>query len=381
VDALSARGLCQESVDFLLEVWSPELGLFPYSTSVRGGSYVNDYRRPAADRYTVNTLLGLQQAAAAGLLDESAVSALVDRFLERCFHNLTSPSDLGLLLVLLRKEQTSPYRREALDRLVRLASSEGTGKLDLQTLGWVLWGLSTAAPSSPEAEPGAHAVFRTISDGFVDKTSDLARHSVRLYRRGLVSFGSTVYFLRAMHEYAALTGDERAVALFENGVRRMVDNQGPNGEWPWLYSVRRGVPVEYYPVFAVHQDAMAMLFLLPALDRGMSWVKEPIVRSVSWVFGRNELDTPTFVHGPFRAYRSIERTHTLPRTTRYFRSLGNLALGKASTLSPSGRVRINPECRSYHLGWFLYVWSDRMPLLDEVMARQVVRPLSARLAS
>jgi hypothetical protein len=381
VNTLSARELCQESVDFLLEVWSPELGLFPYSTSVRGSAYVNDYRRPAADRYTVNTLLGVQEAARAGLLDVRELSSLVERFLERCFHNLTSPADLGLLLVLLREEQTSPYRRDALDRLARLTAGKAAGKLDLQTLGWVLWGLSTAAPSNPEAEPGAHAVFHAISDGFVDKATDLARHSVRLYRRGLVSFGSTVYFLRAMHEYAALTGDTRAEALFENGVRRMVDNQGPNGEWPWLYSVRRGVPVEYYPVFAVHQDAMAMLFLLPALDRGMDWVAEPIARSVSWVFGRNELDTPTFAHEPFRAYRSIERTHTLPRTTRYFRSLGNLALRKASTLSASGRVRINPECRSYHLGWFLYVWSNRMPLLDEIVARQAVQPLPVRLAS
>ena len=193
-----------------------------------------------------------------------------------------------------------------------------------------------------------------------------------------MSFGSTVYFLRAMHEYAALTQNDRAEALFENGVRKMVHNQGPNGEWPWLYSVRTSVPIEYYPVFAVHQDAMAMLFLLPALDRGMDWVKEPIARSVSWVFGRNELNTPTFVAAPFRAYRSIERTHTLPRATRYFRSLGTLALRKTSTLSGNGRVRINPECRSYHLGWFLYVWSSHLPLLDEV--RHAVRASAATLS-
>lgn len=382
MNALSARELCQESVDFLLKVWSPEQGLFPYSTSVRGGTYVSDYRRPAADRYTVNTLLGLQEAARAGLLDHRTLSSYVECFLDRCFHNLTSPADLGLLLVLLRDEYTSRYRREALVRLVQVANSESVGKRDLQTLGWVLWGLSVVAPLSPEAERAARSVFDAISNGFVDKASDLGRHSVRLYRRGLVSFGSTVYFLRAMHEYAALTGSARAEALFENGVQRMVHNQGPNGEWPWLYSVRRGVPVEYYPVFAVHQDAMAMLFLLPALDRGMEWVRAPIARSVSWVLGRNELDTPTFAQRPFRAYRSIERTHTLPRTTRYFRSLGNLALGRESKPSGSGRVRINPECRSYHLGWFLYVWSDRLPMLDAIVSQQqALQPLASRLAS
>ena len=359
---LSAEKLCQDSVDFLLEVWSPELGLFPYSTSVRGSAYVNDYRCPAADRYTVNTLLGLQEAATAGFLDESELSSLTDRFLERRFQDLTSLADLGLLLVLLREDHASEYRSQALDRLLRVAMSKSVSRLDVQTLSWMLWGLSAAAASTSEARPGADAVFRAISENFVDETSNLARHSVRQYRRWLVSFGSTVYFLRAMHEYAALTGNDRAEALFENGVRKMVANQGPNGEWPWLYSVRSSVPIEYYPVFAVHQDAMAMLFLLPALDRGMDWVREPIARSVSWVFGRNELDTPTFVAAPFRAYRSIERTHTLPRATRYFRSLGTLALRKTSTLSSNGRVRINPECRSYHLGWFLYVWSRPDPV-------------------
>jgi hypothetical protein len=382
MDTPSARYLCQNSVDFLLEVWSPELGLFPYSTSVRVGEYVNDFRRPAADRYTINTLLGLEEASRAGFLDASEFSSLVERFLELRFADLTSIADVGLLLVLLREHQGDRYRGEALDRLVRVATDGAAAKLDLQTLGWMLWGLCAAAPSSADAERAAHEVFRTISTSFVDEASQLARHSVRLYRRGLVSFGSTVYFLRAMHEYAALTADARAEELFESGVRKMVRNQGPRGEWPWLFGVRSGVPVEYYPVYAVHQDAMAMLFLMPALDRGMDWVREPIARSVSWVLGRNELETPTFADGPFRAYRSIERTHTLPRTTRYVRALGNLARGKASTLSSGGRVRINPECRSYHLGWFLYVWSRRVDLLEEILEETSFAPsLPGRLAS
>lgn len=99
------------------------------------------------------------------------------------------------------------------------------------------------------------------------------------------------------------------------------------------------------------------------------------------MLGRNELETRTFADGPFRAYRSIERTHTLPRTTRYVRALGNLARGKTSSLSSDGRVRINPECRSYHLGWFLYVWSGRVGLLDEILERPSFAPsLPHRLA-
>ena len=229
MDVLSAEKLCQDSVDFLLEVWSPELGLFPYSTSVRGSAYVNDYRRPAADRYTVNTLLGLQQAASRWILGRSrscrrspTASSSADS------SDLTSPADLGLLLVLLREDHdVVTYRRRgarptAARRLEQVGGQTRPPDAQLGPLG----AFSCCAIES-EAEPGAHAVFRAISESFVDETSDLARHSVRLYRRWLVSFGSTVYFLRAMHEYAALTGDERAEALFENGVRKMVAQPGP----------------------------------------------------------------------------------------------------------------------------------------------------------
>ena len=153
---MSADNLCQDSVDFLLEVWSPELGLFPYSTSVRGGAYVNDYSRPAVDRYTVNTLLGLQEPASAGFLDDGELSSLTDRFLERRFQDLTSLADLGLLLVLLKEDHASDYRCRALDRLLRVALSKSVSRLDLQTLSWVPSGafqLLHHRPRRPDAVP------------------------------------------------------------------------------------------------------------------------------------------------------------------------------------------------------------------------------------
>jgi hypothetical protein len=109
-------------------------------------------------------------------------------------------------------------------------------------------------------------------------------------------------------------------------------------------------------VFAVHQDSMAMLFLHPALDRGVPRIAKAIDRSVAWDFGENELATPMFVEEPFFAYRSIERTERAPRLRRYARS-------RLAARAPAGRearvVRINDECRSYHLGWILFAWTGR----------------------
>ena len=54
----------------------------------------------------------------------------------------------------------------------------------------------------------------------------------------------------------------------------------------------------------------------------------------------------------FLAYRSIERREAMPKLRRY----GRFALRQAADPVSSQRLRLNPECRSYHLGWVLYAW-------------------------
>jgi hypothetical protein len=368
----SAATLCRTSAAFLYDVYSPELALFPYSTSVVDGAYVNDYRLQGAIRYTINTLLGLQQAGEAGLLPTgtSPPAALVEAFLERRWHDVRSPADLGLALVLLRQSQRGDAVGGAVGELHAIVASGAHTTLHVQDLCWMLWGLTATAPDDDRAEHAARAVYRTIVAERVDPNSSLPRHSLSRYRRGFVSFGAIVYFLRAMSEYAALTGEDHARSLFDQGVRTMMANQGPQGEWPWLFSVARAVPVEHYPVFAVHQDSMAMLFLLPAFDCGLADSRTAMSRSFAWVLGRNELSAPMFTDEPFSAFRSVERTDRLPRATRYARALGRSATRRASRAG-ARRVRINPECRSYHLGWLLFVWSKRLQLLDEVVSVSV----------
>jgi hypothetical protein len=362
----SAR-LLRQAVSALEAVYSSERALFPFSTSVRGREYVNDYCPPQTLRYTINSLLGLREAAhATGNSETAEVTSLVDAFLERQYGNITSYADLGLLLVLLRDRPDGGHARDARRRIEEVVASDAARNLDMQSLSWMLWGLSAAAHGGAPTRARAADLFHLIVRDFVHPGSLLPRHILRLYRRGLVSFGAIVYFLRAMHEYASLTGDPEAEALFRSGVDRMIDVQGGRGEWPWLFSVRNGCPVELYPVFTVHQDSMAMLFLLPALDAGLPSAREAIERSFDWVLGENELHEPMYAEDPFRAYRSIERTDLLPRATRYARALANQMLGRTAAHAYAGRVQVNPQCRSYHLGWILYVWSGRTALLEQV---------------
>jgi hypothetical protein len=382
VSGLPASVLLDRSISFLEEVYSPELALYPFSTTVDGGRYVNDYGSRAV-RYTINSLLGLQEAArAAGRPDGAEVASRVDEFLARWLDDITSPADLGLLLVLLRGRPDHPAAAAAVARLARDVGNGLGTRLPIQTLSWMQWGLdASAAAGNRTAARIADRLFALIDGEYVHEGTLLPRHSSELYRRNVVSFGAIVYFLRAVYEHARRTGDARTRAIFRSGVEHMLAAQGPQGEWPWLYAVGTGRPAELYPVYAVHQDSMAMLFLLPALDEGIPGVRGAIERSLAWTFGSNELDEPMYVDAPFRAYRSIERSDSFPRAGRYLRALRGIATGRPAAPARGRRVRINPECRSYHPGWILFVWSARPDLLVELGGQAPVTTRPRALSS
>jgi hypothetical protein len=357
------EALLSGCVENLRATYDGEQALFPFATTLVDGSFVNDYRHPQAIRYTINSLLGLSEAARYGVgdLGPGEVVAMTESFLTRGAARIETLADAGLLALLLCDYgyDTRPAE-EGLTRLQRTLSADLGRGLDLQTLSWSIWGGASAARRGlPAGEDVALRAAGVVREHFFDLRSGLPRHSTRRYRRSIVSFGSLTYFLRAAHELAVTFDDRRWHAAFEAGVERALALQGPLGEWPWMMNVNSGEPFDAYPVFSVHQDSMAMLFLLPALDRGLPGVGAAIERSLAWCFGANELGTRFYVTEPFFAYRSIERAERMPRLRRYGRAVAYSGRRRPARFGEAS-VRVNDECRSYHLGWILYVWSGRV---------------------
>lgn len=350
-------------VENLQLVYRENDGLFPYSSRLGGAPFRNDFRLPESIRYTVNTLLGLLEAARAGVpgMTVPEVEAMTARFLASHGGAIDNKADLGLLLLLLTELGTAADRAaETVERLRPAVEAGDPRPFNLQDLSWIIWGASAA---TREGLPGADALGRAavqlLKRHFVHSRSGLPRHRTAWYRRNIVSFGGYAYFLRAMHEASLTYADPEAAALFRTGVGHALEIQGPLGEWPWMLGVRTGMPFDVYPVFSVHQDSMAMLFLLPALDTREPGVDEAIRRSLAWVFGVNELGIEFYRHDPFFAYRSIERADRAPRLRRYLRSLSTSVTRRPGAFGRA-HVRLNDECRSYHLGWILYAWSSRI---------------------
>lgn len=346
---------------FLGRAWDPQRALFSYSSSITERGFVNDFDHPQVMRYTINSLLGLQEAVQAGETVES-YPQMLDAFIAKNVTFLDNWADRGLLLVLLTREKERGTDVARLLHEISGSLERDDPKLDLQGLAWMLWGASAAARAGVYgAEEIARKLFSRLHFRYLDRDSLLARHSLQRYRRDLVSFGGTVYYLRALHEYATFTADEYAFTLFDHGVQRVMALQGPQGEWPWMLSVGRASVIDPYPVFSVHQDSMAMLFLLPAYDRGVPGAAGAIARSCRWVHGENELSIDLVKTDPFFISRSIQRVESNPRLRRYLRQFR-----KHQGWQRAGRdgVEVNPECRSYHIGWILFAWASRQDLLE-----------------
>lgn len=360
---------CRQSLDYLRLAYDPDRALFSYSTTLDDDAQIiSDFRLPESLRYTINTYLGLSEAERhSGRIPWLGdVADRVDEFVGRHEERLASAADHGLLLVLLaRTNPSNPAVGRMFGQIERILADPHTSRgLNMQDLAWMLWGMASWADEARSAAL-AKRLFELIQTRYVHPTG-LPRHSIARYRAHTVSFGSIVYYLRAMHEYGEAFGSDAARELFVRGVGRALAIQGADGSWPWMVDVRSGLPFDIYPIFTVHQDSMAMLFLFPAERYGIPGVRDAIERSVKWNFGANQLREQMVHTEPYPwIYRSIERDERSPRVRRYLRGLGPVSNRYPSR---SERVRINRECRSYHLGWVLYTWSDpaRAHLLDDL---------------
>jgi hypothetical protein len=357
--------LVQGSLEFLEAVYSEELALFPFSTALRGDAYVNDYSHKRALRCTVNCLLGLTEAARHDPASAFAkgVDALVERFLRR--HEVDDPGDLGLLTVTLSDERYPQKAFEEVLAQVRAVAGESSRlrALDVQDLCWLLWGAVAAdRRGGAGAEALAHRLFDLLRNEYVEGDAALPRHHLGRGRRRFVSFGACVYYAHVTQLYGLHFGDSGAVDLFRRAAEVLLAGQGPFGEWPWLVHCADGRPLDFYPVFSVHQTSMSMLVLHPARNEQLAGVDEAVARSLAWVGGHNQLGRPMLQRHPFFIYRSMERLARWPRAERYVRATARSFLGSPAQLADNEKIRLNTESRSYELGWVLYMLPQMGPL-------------------
>lgn len=369
------RDLVRAAMDVLREMYDPDTGRFSATTSVIDGRYVNRFLMSPGLRHSVNSLLGLARASSAGY-DGWDVDASLDLFLEKNRHLIENAGDDGLLLWALteaghREAETWCRRVVAHSKNMAAASTAPP----LQDVCWMLSGLSQRAMADGDADSahGARDLYELLRTRYMDTDTLFPRHLPTGRRATFVSFGGIVYLLRALSDFCGLSHDEQALALFCELTTRVIRQQGPLGEWSWQYHAPSGRAVERYGVYSVHQEAMAMLFLLPALSLDVPGAEAAIRRSYRWILGNNELQKPMWRDEPFLVYRSIRRAlplgwgsssnrvggigRLMDRASTLAHAASSVVLGTEARTASRRSVEINTECRSYEMGWTAYVWA------------------------
>jgi hypothetical protein len=333
-------------------MFDPEKRLFCYRLRQTSQGLV---REGISRRYTIMTLLGLLRAQSAAFQSALNIPDTLDCLLSDTAW-LDNIGDLGLLLWLcaLSSEEhlTRFYAMFDLERVFE-RYPDVRGRFTME-LSWFLAGLAHAGGTGLRQPPalarladetyrllranqGAHGIF-----GHMDKWSSLAG----LVRGRVGSFADQVYPIYAMAHFAQIYGQKEAWQNAFECASAICRLQGPLGQWWWHYDSVTGRVVGQYPVYSVHQHAMAPMALFALQDTGNADFGEQIYKGLGWISGANELQQDLENAAAGIVWRCI-----LPSKSTSYSARIRTLFGKPQNL---GAMQILFECRPYELGWLLY---------------------------
>lgn len=313
-------------------------------------------------RYSLMTYVGL--ARAGGLeFDLDALRAALWQGLDS---PELRPGDHGLYLWADAVRGAAGDGEELAGRAARaFAAAGGLPAREGQEVAWLAIGL-LRHPAGHGRPLLREAVEELL--GRCEPASGLLYHyGGKHVRRRFANFATQIYGLLALS--CAAGDDERALPAARALGDRLIALQQDDGGWPWLYDVRRGIVVEPYEVYSVHQHAMAPMGLLELAEAsGERRYAEAAVHGLGWIHGRNELGLEMVDEAEQLVYRSIRRRRPFDRLALYGATGASLLAGRRVPLPGKG-LELNATCRPYELGWLLEAWSGREHFASEVEAR------------
>jgi hypothetical protein len=351
------------ALDILPRLTNPTSGLFSHKTHLDSGRYVNQGANPF---YTAICLIGLvshgSDRAAALTADLASSFDAVGRACE----DPASPINL-LACALWSFSLAQDSRADSV--LARLDASLDPPRQTAMELGLVMSGLSAAAEGCPRLRDAAVRLAGGCAPELLGRFSAPASLFSGIARadRGLdalharvTTFASQVYPIHGLAEYARVVSDRLAPEA-RAAADRIVDVQGSLGQWWWIYSVRSGEVLEGYPVYVVHQDAMAFLALAALQNIGEGSYESALHAGLEWAMCQNELGRGLIQSEPPFFARALQRKGTDPdgffglsRADHWRVVLASLVGRGRGTSALPRDLEILDEDRPYHLGWLLH---------------------------
>ncbi|GAA2813209.1 hypothetical protein [Streptomyces showdoensis] len=322
-------------------------------------------QRGTSIRYAAITVLGArflpldrQRAVLGGHTAEEFAGELIER--------LPGVRNLGdaALIAWAAAETGHPKLSDALDRVTAL-DEPGRPQYTVEA-AWVLSALA-AARATLDVEDRLKSARDRLLRARIG-TSPLFPHATGpglnpWYRAHIGCFADQTYPLQALARAHASGDDPEALAAADACATRICALQGDGGQWWWHYDARRGTVVEGYPVYSVHQHAMAPTALLDLTEAGGTDFGEPIRKGLRWMTDVPELTAaglsePMILDELGVTWRKVYRGDP-KKAVRAARGL-TTRVAPGLRLGPLDGVfrptAVDRECRPYEFGWMLHAW-------------------------
>jgi hypothetical protein len=178
-------------------------------------------------------------------------------------------------------------------------------------------------------------------------------------RRHVGCFADQVYPIQALSRWFVVSQDRTALAAANRCAQVIVDRQGPDGQWWWHYDVRDDSVVEGFPVYSVHQHAMAPMALHELHEVGGDDHDQAIATGFRWLDTHPEVIDELISDRLRVIWRKVGRREQRKVVRRMAAlttaGIPGLHLPLIDRVWPPGRI--DYECRPYEFGWLLYAWA------------------------
>jgi hypothetical protein len=355
--------LATAALTLLPSLYGPRAGVFCHKTVLVGTQRVNEGQN---DLYSAMALVGLAIDAgprANALLATVDSSGGIDR-LVRSAGTTQAAGMLGAVIWALSELEDSRVAKP-----LALAATIGPRAPSSMDLGLLLAGISSAALKFPgqrdhclSVGEALHAELcgRFVRSGALFRGSSSPRADILHWH--IASFATQVYPILGIAMFARAS--DRPPAWQSRAVAdRLIEAQGPAGQWWWMYSPPSGRVLEAYPVYVVHQSAMAFMALASLQQVGSGPFRASLQRGLMWLEPHvNELGTAMYRSEPPFFSRAIQRHGSdadafggmsrLRHARLVLASLSRRSWGADRQAHPS-QLEVLREDRPYHLGWLL----------------------------
>jgi hypothetical protein len=342
----------------LRHCWDDRHGRWSYKHHLDGRKQANEFKPEIDLYYSLNVLLGLSNVRLGQSAHDYDIPYIFNAVCRALPQHRVRNGAWGMALW-AAAELGLDAPAIAVDRLRPIAGDPASiAGWTAQDVGLSLSGATAQLAHDRSWEPLALGLRNLLMTRFCGPGA-LFRDSGAGFRRHIATFATQIYAALALFQFSSVTGDREALTAAKHCAEKLIDLQGPNGEWPWFFLLHNDSVLDPYEIYSVHQHGMAPALLHHAVENGVTRARDAIGHGFKWIFGRNALHQPMLMPSRHLIYRSHARCGVNgKRVTRLLRSGLAVVTGPGWAKAPPS-LQVTREMRSYEYGWLLWSFAAR----------------------